>query len=90
MMVKPNVIFWSISGDFIYRHHLELRVKLYVPREETFPIPLTYIDVTRTTDTTLDVMSKKRIEDYWNVGGDKELSDEWTGFTRFIVLNEAT
>ena len=43
--------FWSISGDFIYRHHVEPRVKLYVPTEESFPIPLKYIDVTRTTDT---------------------------------------
>ena len=25
--------FWSITGDFIYRHHVEPRVKLYVPRE---------------------------------------------------------
>ena len=32
--------FWSIQGDFIYRHHNEPRVQLYVPKEETFPIPL--------------------------------------------------
>ena len=38
---------------------MQLRVKLYVPTEESFPIPLKYIDVTRTTDTTLDVMSEK-------------------------------
>ena len=29
--------FWSITGDFIYRHHVEPRVKLYMPREESFP-----------------------------------------------------
>ena len=28
--------FWSISGDFIYRHHVEPRAKLYSPREESF------------------------------------------------------
>ena len=67
---------------------MEPRVKLYVPTEESFPTPLKYIDVTRTTDTTLDVMSEKRIEDYWNVDEDKELSDAWTGFTRFIRENE--
>ena len=39
--------FWSISGDFIYRHHVEPRVKLHVPREESFPIPLKYMNVTR-------------------------------------------
>ena len=47
--------FWSLTGDFIYRHHVEPRVKLYMPREESFPIPLKYIDVTRNTHTSLDV-----------------------------------
>ena len=32
--------FWSISGDFIYRHRVEPRVNLYMAREESFPIPL--------------------------------------------------
>ena len=39
--------FWSMSGNFIYRHHVEPRVTLYSPREESFPIPLKYIDVSR-------------------------------------------
>ena len=51
--------FWSVSGNFVYRHHDEPRVKLYVPREESLPIRLKYIDVTRTTNTTLDVILKK-------------------------------
>ena len=59
-----------------------------MPKEESFLIPLKYNDVTRTTDTTLDVMSEKRFGDYWNVDGERELSDAWTGFTRFILLNE--
>ena len=29
--------FWSMSGNFIYRHHVEPRVKLYSPGEESFP-----------------------------------------------------
>ena len=37
--------FWSMSGSFIYRHHVEPRVKLYSPREESFLFPLKYIDV---------------------------------------------
>ena len=40
--------FWSMSGNTIYRHHVEPRVKLYSPREESFPTPVKYIDVTRT------------------------------------------
>ena len=39
--------FWSIQGDIIYRHHIEPRVQFFVPREESFPIPLKYIDVIR-------------------------------------------
>ena len=80
--------FWSITGDFIYRHHVEPRVKLYSPREESFPFPLKYIDVTRTTHTPLDVMLEKNIDDCWNVDGGRELLDTWTGFTRFTTLKE--
>ena len=32
--------FWSISGNFIYRHHDERKVNLCTPREGLFPIPL--------------------------------------------------
>ena len=67
---------------------MEPRVKLYMPREESFPIPLKYIDVTRTTKTSLDVLLEKNVEDYWNVDGERELSDAWTGFTRFVLLSE--
>ena len=70
--------FWSMSGNFIYRHHVEPRVKLYSPREESFPIPLKYIDVSRTTCTNLDVKQEKRIDDYWNVDASRDLSDPWT------------
>ena len=56
-----------MSGSFIYRHHVKPRVKLYSPREESFPIPLKYVDVSRTTRTNLDVMRESRIDDYWNV-----------------------
>ena len=80
--------FWSMSGSFIYRHHVEPRVKLYSPREESFPIPLKYIDVTRTTHTNLDVKQEKRIDDYWNIDGPRDLSVPWTGFTQFTLLEE--
>ena len=80
--------FWSMSGTFIYRHHVEPRVELYSPREESFPIPLKYIDVTRTTHTNLDVKQEKRIDDYWNIDGSRDLSDPWTGFTQFTLLDE--
>ena len=80
--------FWFMSGNFIYRHHVEPRVKLYSPREESFPIPLKHIDVSRTTHTDLDVKQEKRIVDYWNIDGSRDLSDPWTGFTQFTLLEE--
>ena len=51
--------FWSITGDFIYRHHVEPRAKLHMPTEESFPLPLKYIDVARTTHTSLDGLLEK-------------------------------
>ena len=56
--------FWSMHGVFIYRHNDEPRVQIYVPKEKTFPIPLKYIDVTRSTQTDLDVMQEKRLDDF--------------------------
>ena len=79
--------FWSIEGDFIYCHHIEPRVQLYVAKEETFPIPLKYTDVTRTTHTSLDVLQEKRIDDHWNDDVDRSVSDSRTGFTKVTLLN---
>ena len=76
---KARADSWSIQGDFIYRHHNEPRVQLHVPKEETFSIPLKYIDVIRSTHTFLDVAQEKRIDDYWNVDSNRNL-------TKFIPL----
>ena len=73
--------FWSMSGSIIYRHHVEPRVKLCSPREESFPVPLKYIDASRTTHTNC-------IGDCWNIDGSRDLSDPWTGFTQFTPLEE--
>ena len=78
--------FWSILGDFIHRHNNEPGVQLYVPKEETFPNPLKYTDVTRSSHTDLDVTQEKRIDDHWNVDSNKHLSDSWRGFTMFTFL----
>ena len=90
MPVKQLMIFWSMSGNFKNRHHAEPRVKLYSPREESFPIPLKYIDVSRTTHTNLDVKQERRIDDYWNIDGSRDLSDPWTGFTPICSIGRKT
>ena len=46
-------------------------ITLNVPKEEAFPIPLKYIDVTRSTHTDLEVLPEKRIDDYWNVDANR-------------------
>ena len=66
---------WSIEGSYIQRHHVEPEVELYVPKEESFPIPLRCIDVIRRTNTTLGVLQESRMDDYWNIDGDRNLSE---------------
>ena len=79
--------FWSMLGSFIYRHHVKPSVKHYSPREESFPFPLKYIEVSRTTHANLDVMQESLIDDYWNIDGSRDLSASWTGFTQFTLLD---
>ena len=88
MLVKQFMIFGPCQETSNTPHHFEPRVKLYSLREETFPIPLKYIDVCRTTHTNLDVKQERRIDDYWNIDGSRDLSDPWTGFTQFTQLDE--
>ena len=66
----------------------EPRVQSYVPKEETFPIPLKYIDVTRSTHIDLDVSQQKRIDDFWNVDSSRHFSNCWREFTKFTLLKE--
>ena len=36
----------------------------------------------------MDVKQERRIDDYWNIDGSRDLSDPWTGFTQFTLLEE--
>ena len=59
MMRKPRMIsglLWVISFNAM---NVEPRVKLYMPKEESFLIPTKHIDVIRKTHTSLDVMMVK-------------------------------
>ena len=61
-----------------------------MPKEETFPIPLKYIDVNRSTHTDLDIMQEKKIDDYWNVDSSKHLSDSWRRCTKIHSIERKT
>ena len=79
--------FCSVTGDFIYRHHVEPRVKLYMSRR----IISYSADVHRRYQNHSFVTGcfvGKNIDDYWNVDGGKELSDAWTCFKMFMLLIE--
>ena len=36
----------------------------------------------------MDIKQEKRIDDYWNIDGSRDLSDPWTGCTHFALLEE--
>ena len=36
----------------------------------------------------MDVKQEQRIDDYWNIDGSRDLSDPWTSFTQFTLLEE--
>ena len=80
--------FRSIQGDFFCRHHIEPIVQLSCREMNHSSFPLKYNDVIRSTCTDLETAQEKRIYDYWNVDENRILSDSWTGFTRFTLLNE--
>ena len=86
MTLKPV----PTSGQFKVTIDKEPRVQLCVPKEETFPIPLQYIDETKSTHTDLDVMQEKRIDDYWNVDSSRNLSDSWKGFHEVHIIERKT
>ena len=69
MMHKPRMTSGPLREIFTCRHHVEPRIKLYMPKEESFPFPLKYTDVTRTTHSSLDVLLEKHVDDQWNVDG---------------------
>ena len=73
-------------GSFVFRHHVQLRVKLYVPQEGSFPIPLNNIDVVKRTNTTLDASLESRIDACWSVDGDRMLSGPWTAFPSLHII----
>ena len=70
-----NDFFWTIAGNCFCRH-------LY-RKENHSHVHCDFFDVVRMTNTLLDVLLERRIDNSWNV----ELAAPWTGFTQFTALN---
>ena len=52
--------FWTVTREFILSPSRGTQSQtVHAPTEESFPIPLKYIDFTRNTHTSLDVMLEK-------------------------------
>ena len=66
-MLKP--------GETFFGPVVNTEPRVCVPKEETFSIPLKYIDVARSTHTDLDVLQEWRIHEYWNVDANRSSSD---------------
>ena len=49
--------------NFIHRNHEEPRAKLYVPDDDTFPIPLKYVKVTRQKKSDINNFSTCTVKD---------------------------
>ena len=69
MMPEAKNDFWSIAGDFIYRHHVAPRVKL------SFPIPLKYIALPEQHTRHWMYCWKEILMIAGRLDGEKELSD---------------
>ena len=78
----------SLHSQSQTERHVERRVQLDVSKEETFPNPLKHIDVTRPAHTIVDVLQERGVDDYWHANVGESLSDSWTGFTKFTLLEE--
>ena len=77
--------FWSISGNFIYRHHVEPRVQTVRGARRIISFSNEVHRRNQGYKFIFGCNAGENIDDYWNVDGIRELSDMWTDFTRFTV-----
>ena len=63
---------------------------LKLVRDETFPVPLKYIDVVRQTKTEIDSVLECTINDLWIEDKDTDLSETWIDTTRLQNLSYTT
>ena len=82
-----NIDFWSITEDVLIRHHRIPRLSQFTLNEEGLevPIPIRYVDVTRSIETSIDNPLESRMHDVWTKN-QKVLSEHWTGRTLFDLL----
>ena len=87
---KEKVILTLLENQKGLFHNLTTHFRMLVkremisgPRQET-----SFTLKSSELHTNLDVKQEKRIYDYWNIDMSGDLSDPWTGFTQFTLLEE--
>ena len=88
--VEARQDFWSIVGNYtcIYRVHVATRTKR-VCSKGRFPDTSEITLMSRDEWKQAFMFFKRRpIDDYWNVHGDKSLSEPWIGLPRLELLNK--
>ena len=87
MMVKLKMISGPFQAILFTVITWKPRVKLYITKAESFSFST---ETHRRDQNNMYITGciVGEIDDCWNVGGEKELSDAWTGFERFILMNE--
>ena len=88
MTLKPEETSgrYKVTSFFVITMNLECISMCRKKKHSIFA--LKYVDVTRSTQTDLDVMQDKRIDDCWNVDANRSLPASWKGFTKFTLLKE--
>ena len=75
----------KMSGSFIYRHHVEPRVKLYSPRRIiTYSTQIHWCN----QNYSYEFGCQAGEAHWWLLERSRDLSDPWTGFTQFTPLDE--
>ena len=82
--VEARNDFWSMEGDFIYRHDVEPRVQQKVANEETFPNCTEIHGSDQDCADKIWMCCEKAVLTIFGMS----MSDSWTGFTKFILLKE--
>ena len=80
MTLKPDTISGVLLGITFIVFTFNQELKSTFQKQGHSPKQLKYIDVVRRTNRTFDVLLESRMDDEWNVDGDRELSGPWTGF----------
>ena len=83
----PHVLdTWQVNNDVVIRVHNRPREALYVPSDDDFPIPTRYIDVMRTTHTSLKDKCESVINHHRPDDDGRKLSNYWTGRNTFVIM----